>query len=135
MFGQYDERTQAWADKIGQADGYVIITPEYNHGYPGVLKNAIDHLFREWNHKPVSFVGYGGPGGGLRAVEQLRQVVVELEMVPLRQQVSIPAVYAAFDQSGALANPDAYNAQAMTVLDELSRWAGALRQVRSAVVA
>jgi NAD(P)H-dependent FMN reductase len=100
MGGYSDAAQQRWAQQVARADGYVLITPEYNHGYPAVLKNALDHVFAEWNGKPVGFVGYGGPGAGLRAVEQLRQVVVELEMVPMRQQVAIPNVYAAFDEQG-----------------------------------
>ena len=64
-----DPRVVAWARTVAAADGYVFVTAEYNHGYPGVLKNAIDHLHGEWRRKPVAFVGYGGPGGGIRAVE------------------------------------------------------------------
>jgi NAD(P)H-dependent FMN reductase len=73
---------------VDRADGYIIVTAEYNHGYPAVLKNALDHLFAEFNRKPVAFVGYGNVGGA-RAIEQLRQVVVELEMAPLRHAVHI----------------------------------------------
>jgi len=126
MGGYRDEAQQRWADQVARADGYVLVTPEYNHGYPAVLKNALDHLFAEWNGKPVGFVGYGGPGGGHRAVEQLRQVVVELEMVPMRQQVAIANVYAAFDQDGRLANPEHYDRQAVAVLDELAHWTARL---------
>ena len=79
-----DPAIRRWAAKVAEGDGYVLVTPEYNHGYPASLKNALDHLFAEWGRKPVGFVSYGGPGGGLRAVEQLRQVVVELDMVLLR---------------------------------------------------
>lgn len=74
--------------RIDQADGYIMVTGEYNHGYPASLKNALDHLFPEFNRKPVAFVGYGNVGGA-RAIEQLRQVVVELEMAPLRHAVHI----------------------------------------------
>jgi NAD(P)H-dependent FMN reductase len=73
---------------IDRADGYVILTAEYNHGYPGVLKNAMDWTFVEWRHKPVTFVGWGQVGGA-RAIEQLRQVAVEYEMAPLRYAVHI----------------------------------------------
>jgi NAD(P)H-dependent FMN reductase len=116
-----DPRTRAWGDRIARADGYVLVTPEYNHGYPAVLKNALDHLYREWNGKPVGFVGYGGPGGGIRAVEQLRQVVVELGMVPLRQQVILANAYRAFDDDGGLLDPAAPDRQAAAVLDEVAR--------------
>ena len=133
MGGYSDEAQQRWAEQVARADGYVLVTPEYNHGYPAVLKNALDHLFSEWNGKPVAFVGYGGPGGGLRAVEQLRQVVVELEMVPMRQQVAIAGVYAAFDQDGRLAKH--YDRQAGAVLDELAGWTTRLAGTRAALSA
>jgi NAD(P)H-dependent FMN reductase len=73
---------------VDRGDGYVILTGEYNHGYPAVLKNALDHTFVEWRRKPVSFVGWGNVGGA-RAIEQLRQVSVEFEMAPLRHAVHI----------------------------------------------
>ena len=135
MGGYSDPAQQRWAEQVARADGYVLITPEYNHGYPAVLKNALDHLFAEWNGKPVAFVGYGGPGGGLRAVEQLRQVVVELEMVPMRQQVAISGVYAAFDQDGHLTNPQGHDRQAAAVLDELTRWSATLAAARRPISA
>jgi NAD(P)H-dependent FMN reductase len=73
---------------LDRADGYVMLTGEYNHGYPAVLKNALDHTFVEWRRKPVAFVGWGNVGGA-RAIEQLREVAVELEMAPLRHAVHI----------------------------------------------
>jgi NAD(P)H-dependent FMN reductase len=79
----------AFAQTVDRADGFVVLTPEYNHGYPAVLKNAIDHAFVEWNRKPVAFVGWGNVGGA-RAIEQLRAVAVELEMAPVRRAVHIP---------------------------------------------
>ncbi len=125
-----DELTRRWAAKVEEADGYVLVTPEYNHGYPAALKNALDHVFHPWRRKPVSFVGYGGPGGGIRAVEQLRQVVIELEMVPLRHQVSIPRAYMAFGEDGALRDPW-HTDDAGRLLDELTWWATALRTARA----
>jgi len=80
---------QAWAQQIARSDGFVMTAAEYNHGYTAVLKNALDWIYREWNRKPVSFVGYGSMGGA-RAVEQLRQVAVELELAPLRHAVHLP---------------------------------------------
>ncbi len=126
-------RTRAWAQKVASADGYVLVTPEYNHGYPAVLKNALDHVYRPWRHKPVGFVGYGGPGAGVRAVEQLRQVVVELDMIPMRQQVAIPNVYMAFTADGTLEDPVGPDRQAAAVLDELARWLPALETARAAL--
>ncbi|CAA9489258.1 MAG: hypothetical protein AVDCRST_MAG69-1243 [uncultured Solirubrobacteraceae bacterium] len=124
-----DPLLQRWAAKVAAADGYVLVTPEYNHGYPAVLKNALDVVFTPWNRKPVSFVSYGSAGGGLRAVEQLRLVSIELEMVPLRQQVAIPRVYAALDDSGR--PRDAHHADdARRVLDEMAWWSAALRVAR-----
>lgn len=129
MAGGYtDEAQRRWAEKVASADGYVFVTPEYNHGYPAVLKNALDHLYAEWNDKPAAFVGYGGPGGGIRAVEQLRQVVVELQMVPMRSQVALASVYRVF-ADGPPADP-ALRRAADGVLDEVGRWAAALRTVR-----
>ena len=74
--------------KLDQADGFVVLTAEYNNGYPAVLKNAMDHTFVEWRRKPITFVGWGNVGGA-RAIEQLRQVAVEFEMAPLRHAVHI----------------------------------------------
>ncbi|NKX53976.1 NADPH-dependent FMN reductase [Arthrobacter mobilis] len=74
--------------KLDEAEGFVILTGEYNHGYPAVLKNAMDHTFIEWRRKPVAFIGWGGVGGA-RAIEQLREVAVEFEMAPMRHAVHI----------------------------------------------
>ncbi len=92
--------TTDWAKKMEEADGYIIISPEYNHGYTAVLKNALDVIYKEWNYKPVTFVGYGAVSGGIRAIEQLRQVVIELRMIPLKEDVTIQNVWAAFDENG-----------------------------------
>ena len=84
-----DDVQRRWSQKIHGLDGYVIVTPEYNHGYPGHLKNAIDHVHLGWWYKPVAFVSYGGTACGARAVEQLRNVAVEVRMVPVRSEVNI----------------------------------------------
>ena len=87
--GQYaSEAVQRWADRIAEGDAFVMVTPEYNHGYPGVLKNAIDYISPEWVNKPVAFVSYSNAGRA-RAVEQLRQVVVELQMLPIKNAIHI----------------------------------------------
>jgi NAD(P)H-dependent FMN reductase len=82
------EQIARWGRTIDEADGYIVITPEYNHGYPASLKNALDHVFPELARKPIAFVGYGNVGGA-RAIEQLRLVAVEFEMAPLRHAIHI----------------------------------------------
>ena len=124
-----DPLTIAWAAKVASADGFVLVTPEYNHGYPAVLKNALDVIFAEWSRKPVSFVGYGGSAGGVRAVEQLRQVAVELGLAPLRRQVTIARVGGAFDETGR-PREEYHDASAGRLLDELAWWARALAAAR-----
>ncbi len=83
-----NEDVQRWADKLEEADAFIIISPEYNHGYPGQLKNAIDWTYPEWNRKPIGFVSYGSVSGA-RAVEQLREVVIELRGVPISRAIHI----------------------------------------------
>jgi NAD(P)H-dependent FMN reductase len=88
--GKYEnEVVKKWAAKINDGDAFIIVTPEYNHGYPAVLKNAMDVIYPEWNRKPVGFVAYGSAMGA-RSVEQLRQVAVELQMAPIRNAIHIP---------------------------------------------
>jgi NAD(P)H-dependent FMN reductase len=107
--GKYaNELGKKWAAKVGEADAYIFVTPEYNHGYPAVLKNALDWVFPEWNHKPVGFVGYGNAGGA-RAIEQLRQVVIELQMLPIRNAIHIPLeVYLAVMNEKLPVNPELF---------------------------
>lgn len=123
----------AWAKKVDEADGYIIVSPEYNHGYPAVLKNALDWLFHEWNNKPVAFVSYGGVGGA-RGVQQLRQVAIELEMAPIRHAVHIPVeVYRAVMNESGPVDPNLFKPlqpAAGRMLDQLIWWANALKTAR-----
>ena len=107
--GNYsNELAKKWAAKVAEADGFIMIAPEYNHGYTAVLKNAIDWLYSEWVNKPVGFVSYGSVGGA-RAIEQLRQVVIELQMLPIKNSVHIPVeVYIATMKEPVPVNPDLY---------------------------
>lgn len=105
--GQYDNlEATAWAKRVAEADAFIMITPEYNHGYPASLKNAIDWVAQGWYHKPIGFISYGGISGGIRAVQQLKQVVLEVRMHPVHDNVYIPFVSQAFDESG---NPTSDN--------------------------
>jgi NAD(P)H-dependent FMN reductase len=91
----------AWSAVIGNSDAFIFISPEYNHGYSGVLKNAIDSLKEEWFWKPAGIVGYGGISGGIRSIEQLRLVQIELKMRPTYASVILPFVWEAFNENGA----------------------------------
>lgn len=117
-----------WAKKIGEADGYIWVTPEYNHGYSSVLKNAIDYVYNEWNKKPVTFVAYGVLGGA-RAVEQLRQVAVELQMAPIRAAVHIPAYWTLLDENGNL-KTETLQDSANIMIEQLIWWTKTLKEAR-----
>ncbi len=123
-----------WADKVDEADGYVLVTAEYNHGYPARLKNALDHAFPEFNRKPVAFVGYGNVGGA-RAIEQLRLVTIELEMAPLRHAVHVlpdvmrPVIQAGDDFDLELFAP--LDPRLDTLATDLCWWAEALARARA----
>jgi NAD(P)H-dependent FMN reductase len=117
-----------WRDKIREADGFIICTPEYNHGYPAVLKNALDYTYFAWARKVVSFVSWGGAGGA-RGVEQLRLVAVELDMVPTRWAVHIPNPWFIKDVSEIDTEQNRNSATAL--LDHLTWWAGALKAART----
>jgi NAD(P)H-dependent FMN reductase len=118
-----------FAKRVDAADGFVIVTPEYNHGYPGALKTAIDTARDEWRTKAVGFVSYGGTAGGLRAVEQLRLVFAELHAVTVRQVVSLHWVHDLFDGNGVLTDRGG-PAAAQKMLAQLAWWARALRSAR-----
>lgn len=98
-----DPLVKRWSETVKKADGFIIILPEYNAGYPGVLKNALDSLYPEWSGKPVGFIGYsGGPNGGAGAIAQLLQVVQELNMKPIEKTITIPTIYQKITPQGNL---------------------------------
>ncbi|MFA1547582.1 NADPH-dependent FMN reductase [Actinomadura chokoriensis] len=131
--GVYDSpQVRRLAAQIGSMDALVIVTPEYNHGYPGPLKLAIDSINPEWHAKPIGFVSYGGISGGLRAIEQLRLVFAELHAVTVRNTVSFHSAHAQFDADGNPKDPHAVNAAATAMLDQLTWWAHVLRDARAA---
>ncbi|MBB5783208.1 NADPH-dependent FMN reductase [Nonomuraea jabiensis] len=131
--GEYPEReVRDFAARIGAADAFVVVTPEYNHGYPASLKLAIDSVHPEWWAKPVAFVSYGGYAGGLRAVEQLRLVFAELHATTIRETVSFHMAYTQFDETGRPHDAESVNAAAKLLLDQLGWWGEALRAARAA---
>ncbi|MEU4443876.1 NAD(P)H-dependent oxidoreductase [Actinosynnema sp. NPDC050801] len=117
--------------RLRDADAFVVITPEYNHSFPAPLKSAIDWHFTEWQAKPVGFVSYGGVGGGLRAVEQLRQVFAELHAVTVRDTVSFHGAWSRFDEEGDPVEVDEVDKAATTLLDQLVWWGMALKEARA----
>lgn len=116
--------------EVDRADAFVVVTPEYNHGYPAALKELIDADAHGWIAKPVGFVSYGGLSGGLRAVEQLRQVFAELHATTIRDGVSFANARDRFDDVGRLLEPDRAHTAMATLLDRLRWWALALRDAR-----
>jgi NAD(P)H-dependent FMN reductase len=118
------------AGRLDAADAFAVITPEYNHGYPAALKNAIDWHSTQWRAKPVCFVSYGGQSGGLRAVEQLRQVFVESHATNVRDSVSINNPWDEFEFGGQPRDEAKWAARAKTMLDQLAWWTGALKDAR-----
>ena len=113
-----DPDVTAFAARIDRADAYVVVTPEYNHGYPAALKHALDLGYMEWHNKVAGFVSYGGISGGLRAVEQLRLVFAELQVATVRDGVSLHLVNTRFDD-GAPRDADVVNDAATVMLDQL----------------
>jgi NAD(P)H-dependent FMN reductase len=99
--GKYqNEHTKKWSSVIDSSDGFVFVTPEYNHSVSAALKNAIDYLFAEWNHKPVTFVSYGSLAGGARATEHLRGIAGELYMFDIREQMLLPEYWNNMNEEG-----------------------------------
>jgi len=126
-----DPSVMKWTAKIAEADGFVVIAPEYNHGYPAVLKNALDYIGAEWRDKAVSFVSYGSAMGA-RSVEQLREVAVELGLTSVRSAVHM--TYDVLVASGK-GTPEAelfaaYTDRGNGMLDQLIQWSGALKGMR-----
>jgi NAD(P)H-dependent FMN reductase len=121
---------EQWTEKIAEADGFIMIAAEYNHGYTAVLKNAIDYVGKEWNKKPVAFVGYGSVGGA-RAIEQLREVAIEAQLAPIRNAVHLTNFWGLLDASGTM-NFSSFEGAGDGMLDQLAWWTKALKVARDA---
>ncbi|HWG98916.1 MAG TPA: NAD(P)H-dependent oxidoreductase [Pilimelia sp.] len=126
-----DPAVEEFNRRVEAADAFVVVTPEYNHGYPAAVKFALDSVGTGFRGKPVGFVSYGGVSGGLRAVEQLRLVFVELHAAPIRESVSFALAWNQFDDDGAHRQPETANAAAKALLDQLSWWALGLKEARA----
>lgn len=129
MMNQYSkEHTKVWAKKIGEFDGYIFVTPEYNHSPCAALKNAIDYLNVEWNNKAAGFVSYGSEGGA-RAVEHLRQVFGELRVATVRDQVLL-SLYTDFIDMNEFDPDPRHKEEAQLLFDSVISWSKALKTIR-----
>ena len=121
------QHTIAWSLMVTRVDAFVFVTPEYNFGYNAALKNAIDYLSTEWADKAAGFVSYGGVAAGTRAVQQLKQVLTALKMIPVAESVNIPFFSQFIDEAGEVRPSDAMTRAADAMLDELARITTLLR--------
>src|SRR6476619_6116936 len=129
IMGQYSKpHTKVWAAKIDSFDGYVFVTPEYNHGTSGALKNAIDFLFAEWNNKAAGFVSYGGASGA-RAVEQLRLFFFNVKTATVRNQVLL-SMYTDFENLSVFKPGPTKEQSVNDMLNQVIAWGGALRTLQ-----
>ena len=124
------EAVVRWTAKIAEADAFLVVAPEYNHGYPAVLKNALDYVYQEWNGKPIGFVSYGSAMGS-RSVEQLRLIAVELQMAPIRNAIHMPWSTVEAGRNDPESAFDEYNDRVKGLSEQLAWWARALRSARS----
>jgi NAD(P)H-dependent FMN reductase len=125
------QHTKIWSAKVDSADAFVFVTPEYNYNMPATLLNALDCLYWEWHYKPAGFVSYAGMSGGLRSVQVAKLVMTTLKLVPLPEAVSIPFVTQLL-VDGQIQATEGMERAATTMLNELLRWAEALRPLRAA---
>ena len=124
------EKSKEWSEIMTRADGLIIVSPEYNHGYPGELKMMLDELYDEYNRKPVAICGCGAGLGGGRMVEQLRLVAIELKMVPVNSAVYFSNIKTLFDENGNINDPAAYSERLKKLFDELMWYTEALKTAR-----
>jgi NAD(P)H-dependent FMN reductase len=131
MKRQYQHaHTIAWSKNIAEADAFVLVMPEYNYGMPPALLNAIDYLFHEWSYKPAGFVSYGGVSGGLRSVQMSKLVLTTVKIMPVPEAVSLP-FFAKSIEDGVFNPGNVHDAPLAKMLDEVHRWATALKPMRA----
>lgn len=125
------QHTKDWSALVEGSDAFIFVTPEYNYGFSAALKNAIDYLFGEWQHKPAGIVSYGGVAAGTRATQMLKQVLTALKIMPVPEAVNIPFVTQHLDEDRRLKPTEAMEASVTAMLDELQRWTEAMRPLRA----
>lgn len=128
---QYEhDHTMSWSKSVADADAYVFVIPEYNHFTPPSLVNALNYVFNEWNYKPCGFVSYGGASGGLRSAEVTKQLVTTLKMMPVPQGVMVQMPWNRLGEDKMLQSDKHLESSATAMLDELHKWAEALKKMR-----
>lgn len=130
--GDYpNSEVNKWSAKIAEADGFIVVGPEYNHGYSAVLKNAFDSIYREWNNKPIGFVSYGSVGGAY-SIAALHQVVIEMQMMPIKNSINIPMPWDLVEEDGSLKEGalEPFAGTAGGFIDQLLWWANILKKAR-----
>jgi len=126
-----NQHTKDWSEIVERSDAFIFVIPEYNYGFNAATKNAIDYLNQEWQNKPAGIVSYGGVAAGTRAAQMLKQVMSALKIVPVTDSVNIPFVAEKLDEDRRLKPNEIMEAAATAMLDELARWAQALRPLRA----
>jgi len=130
---QYEKaHTQEWSASVAAADAYVFVIPEYNFGPPPSFVNALNYVYKEWNYKPCGFVSYGGVSGGLRSVQLAKQLVTTLKMMPMVESVAAPMFSQLLDEDGHFRSNPLIDDSAQQMLDELFKWAQALKPLHTA---
>jgi NAD(P)H-dependent FMN reductase len=129
---QYEhEHTRRWSEAVAAADAFVFVSPEYNYFAPPSFVNAVDFLFNEWNYKVAGIVTYGGPLGGARAAQMEKLQLTSVKVMTVPEGVSIPSVHQLLDEQKAFKAPEFTEKSAKAMLDELVKWAGALKPLRA----
>lgn len=125
------EHTKAWSALVDAQDAYVFVTPEYNFGTPPSLNNALNYVYKEWNYKPAAFVSYGGLSGGTRGVQMSKETLTTLKVMPMYEAVNIPFFTKFIDEAGVFHGDEHHANSAKALLDELLKWAEALKPMRA----
>lgn len=124
------DHTKAWGHSVEQADAFAFVTPEYNYNPPPSFYNAVDLVLREWAYKPAGLVSYGGVSGGLRAAQAAKLLLTAVKVMPIPEGVMVPMVHKQLDDEKRFASNELIDLSAKTMLDELVRWANALKPMR-----
>lgn len=128
------EHTKEWSKKIGEADAYAFVIPEYNYSLPPALVNAVDYLYIEWNYKPAALISYGGISAGLRSAQMSKLILTTVKLVPLTEGISIPFFAKKINEQGIFVSDDSIDRSCDTMMNELLKWTKGLKYMRDNIV-